>query len=504
MKLLDWFTGGKHRIAVLTGSLAGILLPLLSLRVSPVAGLAALAGIAVAGWALAQPTVAVLLTALVVPIERLGRFSNDSQMMTISLMRIFGLLGLASLGLHWMLGRLQLRLPAPILFYALYVAIAGASLTWATDLNKGVSYWITIVGNLLFMILVVNVIRSRAQIRLPVVLWLVTTLGVGVFSIYQWHDPSAVVQVDRFDNTGERTTDERFSTVMEDYAEFEAIGTVRRVLGATSHPAVYGINIILAVPFYVYLIRSSSSLLTIAFGLAGLAVGAYNVLLTNTRAALLTLLFAAIMIMVTGLVRIRPLSIVCVLLAGILMIPFLPATLYDRILDANNYSTSKSAAMRIRITYWEAGLDILRDHWFLGLGIGNQSELPKRLAPIMAMPANTSIHNEYFQCLLETGLIGYPFIVAFMVVLYRRCALAERYFAACGDREGEFFIKAARVGYFCVLFFALQADVLHFTLKGWWLAMGICIAMSELPLLAVRQARQEQPVMTISPSLAKA
>jgi hypothetical protein len=489
----------RRMLALPVGVAGGVLFPVLGSGLSPLAAAAGLVGMVVAVFALFNPFIPVVLTALVVPIERLGRFSNDSSAVTISLMRIFGLLGVASLGLNWLLKRHQLSFPSPLVIYAVYTVICAFSLTYGTDEKKGLSYVITMVGNLLFLLLVVNVIRKRADVRLPVVLWLITTLGVGIFSIYQWHNPNAVVRVDRFDYTGERTTDERFSTVMEDYAEFEAIGKVRRVLGVTSHPAVYGINIILTMPFYIWLLRTSRNWLMLGFCLFGVGVGSYNVMLTNTRAAVLTLAFAFLVCLLTGLMKIRPIVIIGGVLLGALMVPFFPSTLYDRILNASNYSTEKSAAMRVRLTYWETGIEMFRENWLLGIGAGNQSELPRRLKPKMSMPANTSIHNEYFQSLMETGLLGYPFFVTFLVCLYRCCTKTEKMFRLLGDESSRLFVVAARAGYIAVLAYGLQCDVLHFTLKGWWLAMGLVIALSEIAVYEMRKRLDAQSLTSSEP-----
>jgi hypothetical protein len=466
-------------VALVTGAISGPLLVVLAARSSPFVAAAVITGAIVGAAAITSPISTLLLTAAVVPLERLGRFSNDAQAVTFSLMRIMGALGIATLAIHWFISRRKLRITRPCVLYGIYIVIAGLSLIGTTDLTKGIQQCTAMVGNLLFLLLITNVVTRKEQVRLPVILCLATTLVVGVFSIYQWHNPNASVRVDRYDNTGLRTTDERFSTVMEDFGEYDSIGSVRRVLGPTSSPAVYGINIILTLPFYFYLARTTRSIWMRLFCAAGLLVGSYNVILTNTRAAVLTLVLAAVSIAVTRLVRVRVAGIAAAMVAASLTIPFLPSMLYDRIFRASSYTTEHSATLRIRLIYWQTAVDIFAEHWLLGCGIGNQNELPTRLAN-MAMPANSSAHNEYLESLIETGIIGYPIIVAFMVLLYRSCRRAERWFLAQGDTGTVLFLRAARVGYYSVLFYAVQCDVLHFTLKGWWLSMGLCVALAEI------------------------
>jgi hypothetical protein len=474
-------------LVFLVGGLGGPLLALLSTRLSPIMAAAVIVGGIGVTATLASPFSTILLTAAVVPLERIGRFTNDANTVTFSLMRIVGLLGIAALGIHWFIGRRKLDFTTPFLLYGVYILVAALSLIGTTDLPKGIQELTAMVGNALFLLLITNVIKRKEQVRLPIIFWLATTLAVGIFSIYQWHDPNAQVQVDRYDNSGLRTTEDRFSTVMEDYGEFDTLGSVRRVLGPTSSPAVYGINIILTLPFYFYLLRSTTSIWMRLFCGAGLIVGSYNVVLTNTRAAIVTLGVTLVCVVATGLVRMKFIGVVAALMLVASMVPFLPTFLYDRIFKIDSYTVERSATLRIRLTYWQTAIDIFADHWFLGCGIGNQNELPKRLANI-AMPSNSSVHNEYLESLLETGVVGYPVIVGFMVVTYRRCRRAERFFQRRGDRATTLFLTAARVGFYAVLFYGLQSDVLHFTLKGWWLCIGLSIALAEVAIHSVPQA----------------
>jgi O-Antigen ligase len=486
-RLLD-----ARNMALPVGLLSGPLLVILAAKASPWVAAAVIVGAICGIAAITSPLSTLVLTAMVVPLERLGRFSNDADTVTFSLMRLMGLLGIATLAIHWFLTKRKLKFTKPFVVYLAYIIVSMLSLIGTSDQAKGIQQVTAMIGNAAFLLLITNVITRKEQVRLPIVFWLATTVAVGVFSLYEWHNPKAAVRVDRYDNSGLRTTDERFSTVMEDYGEFDAIGSVRRVLGPTSSPAVYGINIILTLPFYFWLWRTTKSTWVRLFCATGLAVGAYNVILTNTRAAVLTLVFTGVAIAWTRLVRIKFIGIVAAAVVAASMVPFLPSQLYDRVFRVENYTTERSATLRIRLIYWETAVNIFADHWLLGCGIGNQNELPMRLSN-MAMPANSSVHNEYLESLIETGIVGYPLIVGFMVLLYRRCRAAELTFTARGDTSTALFLTAARVGFYSVLFYALQCDVLHFTLKGWWLSAGLCVPLADI-------ARMQPPLQTNAPA----
>jgi O-antigen ligase len=186
-----------------------------------------------------------------------------------------------------------------------------------------------------------------------------------------------------------------------------------------------------------------------------------------------------LIILATRLIRVTAAGVAIALFVCVAALPLTPGAIWDRVLDVSNYTLAKSDTLRARLTYWEEGLSMLSDHWLLGIGIGNQTELPRRLSDRVYMPPNSTVHNEYLQSALETGLLGFPLLAGFIVVLYRWARRGERLFARHGAADDALLMRAARVALLAVLLYALQVDVLHFPLKGWWLAMGIVAALYE-------------------------
>ncbi len=463
------------------GACAGSLFVLVATRISPLVGAGALAAIAAAIAMTVEPWIGFFVTCAVVPLERIGRISSDASTVGFSLMRLVGLGTLACFLLQHLLRRGRLLVPAPLLIYAAYVTVGGLTLAHTSDWEYGVRTMGALLGNVLFFFLAINLVRTPERARVAVIVWLTATTAIGLFTIYQWHNPAAVVSEDPFNSTGERSNDERFATVLADTSEYELLDHTPRALGSTSHPAVYGINLILTIPFWAYLWRTTRGRQLRLVVAAGAAVTAYNVVLSNTRAAVITLVLTIAITAATRLLRVTAATVSAAVLASALALPFLPSALYDRIFDFSKYTTDRSDTLKARFTYWGEGLNIFTDHWFAGAGIGNQTELPRRLSRRMYMPPNSTVHNEYLQSLLETGLLGYPLLIAFMVVLYRWCRFGERRADADGDDESRWLFTACRVSLIAVLFYGTQVDVLHFPLKGWWLAMGIAVALAARP-----------------------
>jgi hypothetical protein len=77
-----------------------------------------------------------------------------------------------------------------------------------------------------------------------------------------------------------------------------------------------------------------------------------------------------------------------------------------------------------------------------------------------------------------------------MTVLYRRAKQGERSLARAGRTDPALLLRAGRVALLAVLIYGTQVDVLHFPLKGWWLAMGLVVAITERWAASDREAER--------------
>lgn len=438
-------------------------------------------GIIVFGTVLLSPKVGLWLTALVIPIERLGRFTNDSSEYTISLMRIVGMLTLLAWLLHTAIHRKRLIFGLPLAMYATYLSYGLLTIFWTNDVLGGVRAASAMFGNLLFLFLIVNMVRDWSTAKRVVIIWLAASVMIGIFTTYQWQSGSRGT-----DESALGSMSQRFSTTLKDNSEWESLDQVERALGPTSSPAVYAINMILTIPFFFFFFRTERSL-WIRIGLiASLLIVLYNVLLTNTRAAILLVIIVIAMCFWRGIVKLTPPFI----LSGILMLGVVlavtPPAVYHRVLDVRNYTTENSGTIRARLAYWEAGTQIASEYWYKGTGIGNQAMVPK-YAKIPG-PEFSSVHNEYLNTFLEVGLFGWLFFFGFIGVLLHAAFRSTRlYRSRLGTRDEYWFLIACQIAMISVLLFAVQVDVYHFPLKGWWLVASLTVVMDQI----ARKAQQK-------------
>ena len=153
------------------GTLAGIAFSLAGGLVSPLVGFALVVGGLAAGPMFLSPNFAYLLSVLVVPIERLGRFGDDASMPVVSLMRIVGTTALASFLLHAALKKWRVYLSAPLILYAGYVGVCFATIFYALEPVGARFHAGTVFGNLLFLFLVINAVRNWRMAKLSIYVW---------------------------------------------------------------------------------------------------------------------------------------------------------------------------------------------------------------------------------------------------------------------------------------------------------------------------------------------
>lgn len=473
-------------LAIVTGVATGIGLVLLAARTSPTVAAAAFVGLFIVAIVLTFPTLGLLLTAFVIPIERLGRLTSDSSMYTVSLMRIVGIVALGGFVFHTATRRRNIHFGKAFFIYLAYSVVGFITVFYTTDKLGGVRACGAILGNLLFFFLIVNLARTWKLARLCVLVWLLASVCAGVYTIYAWH----------FGNNGEVNElqvgegDDRFNTVMNDSSEYDSLGQVERAVGTTSHSAVYGINLILTLPFFAYLFRTTRNMQAKFLTLAACGIIFYNILLTNTRATIIIALAVIALCFLRGLLKVNPLQILCAALLGCCLLYVVPDAIYRRVLDASNYTLQRSGTLRARLDYYQAGLQIARENWLTGIGIGNQSTVPKYLNKLST--TETSVHNDYLNTFLEVGLFGWMLFFGFVAFVFR-CSIktsgilrrfGEDKARSASERrmwaERYWFVAACQMAMLSVLIYCVQVDVFHFPLKGWWLIAALSQMMYTL------------------------
>lgn len=458
---------------------------LLASKFSPFFSMCIIFGICVAIAILYDPRIGFLITAAVVPLERFGRFTDDTSSFTLSLMRVLGLITLAGLTLHVLTQKEKFQSDKTLTLYGLYTALCLVSIFYSTDFNGSIRAFGQILSNIAFFFLVINIVKDFQLAKRGIILWLVVTVLIGVYTAYDWHFGNFAVGAE--EAIGK--VQDRFATVWIDYTEWESgLGGIKRAMGSTSHAAVYGINLILTLPFFIFFLKKESNpFIKTAIFLAFMVV-CYNLFLTNTRAVLLVAIITLIICMIRGLLTLHPKVVLAIFLAGMVGLWFINFSVFQRIFNPKNYTFSKSRTLRIRMAYWDAGSRVFLENWLLGIGIGNKNEIPKYVKG--RVPARTTVHNEYLQTLMEIGVSGYALFFSFVgMLLYYSFKTGKRLELYDPESEEFWFMVACQISITVSLIYALQCDMFHFPLKGWWMIAGIIVVMKK-----IFQQRETTPV----------
>ncbi len=473
---------GSLVLAIGLGGTAGVFAVFVATRTSPLLALGAASGLMLFVIMARWPLVGLYTCALVIPLERLGRFTDDSSMYTISLMRVAGVLALGALLLNMLVRRRRFQLGGAFALYCGYAAMAFLTVFYTTDFQGSVRACSAIIGNLMFFFLIINLVNSRRVAEVTVVLWLCVTVAIGLYTTYDWHFGAMMdgTRIGEFDpGKGEQSAENRMSTVWEDRSEWDELAGAARAMGSASHSAVYGINLVLTLPFFFYFFRREKRLVFKAALLLGLGVVGYNIMLTNTRAAIL---LAVLVVGIALFWRLVELDVPRVFLgaAGLIAIlAMVPEDVWQRVLDLSNYTIDRSATLRIRLAYWDAAFRAFQDHWIAGMGVGNQEAVPSYLN--QPGPDQTTAHCEYLQTAVEVGVVGWVLFFGFVSLVLATAFRSGKRYSQDPARGGDFwFMRACQLAMIAVLIYSIQVDVFHFPLKGWWLVAGLVVALDRL------------------------
>ena len=481
-----------------TGALSAVLIAVLARQLSPITAGLAVAGVGVVCGMMISPTFAVVMLTMSIPFEKLGRLNNNDQVVALSLSRILGVIALASLILHVCLRKKKLRFGTAFWLYTGYTLICFLSYAWANTPEDTFRDMFRVLGNLVFFFIIANVIRSYPMAKTIAIVWLVATIAAGGYSLVDYYytrsNPISESQMD--------LTSMRFSTVVSDEGEIRYLGRgVLRMFGPTAHPTLFGVNMTMAVPFFIWAIRTSRGLLRyIWFG--GLGITIVCIFLSNTRAVILLIAFVVLYAILRGLWRINAQTAVALLLLTLAAGAVIPKDIYQRALNFSLYTSTKSDSIRVRFKFWAVSWELIQHNWWGGIGVGDQTTVLKMIKDedtgyLTSEGTRASAHNEFIWVMVEVGIFGYLLHWAFVWYVARSSFRAGKLFRARGNIEPYLFSLACQAVFLGILLFSLQSEVYHYPLKGWWLMAALSCSLYEV---ARNESLLRQETFSESPS----
>ncbi len=214
---------------------------------------------------------------------------------------------------------------------------------------------------------------------------------------------------------------------------------------------------------------SSSRFVHTAFMILPLAA----ILLTYSRSGWIALAAAVIVYIALYNYRLFPVFFV----GGVFALPFIPQSIYERILTIGNLSDSSSS---YRMDIWAGCFEMLKKYWFTGLGLGPGAFA--KVFPDYAVGETTVVmhsHMQFMEMMVEGGILLFVAYIALVFGLIRRACVAAgrthdvtmKHFAvaSCASIAG-----ITLIGLFEYCWFYPRV------MFAFFISAGICLALSRI------------------------
>ena len=303
-----------------------------------------------------------------------------------------GALGLALLGMG-VTGKWR-HLSRAHYLMATLVALSTASLMWTADADETLE-------------------RAGTYLQLLVVVWLIWEIAttekriVGLLRAYLFGILlTSLLTIYNF-ATGITTAELDATRGVEQWEQtrFSIVGINENDLG---------LMLAMSIPMTIYLIVRVRNLWARLFLWAQLGVCVTAILLTGSRGAFLSTFVASLMLPLAMRRMPRSQQIMAGVACAVVIlgaIAFIPADTWHRLFQTGTQISEGTLTHRTLI--WSAGLGVLRDHPFLGVGSGAYAASTMSVVGVPWVA-----HNTFLSVLVELGVFGALLLIALLVTLF--------------------------------------------------------------------------------------
>lgn len=262
----------------------------------------------------------------------------------------------------------------------IFICALCLSLLFAQNRSEALRVFFFYVTAVLFCFSLVGTVTNRGRLMSILGFIYLALLLTGVYAIFQRIQGVAV---------DSSLTDLKLNA-----------GMPGRVYSTLENPNNYAEFILLTFPVSLVFCMGIVDRRWKTLCLASLVVPVAALLMTYSRSGWVSFALAAVVFLALWDKRLLPL----VIIAGVIALPILPDSIFNRILTIG--STSDTSNM-YRVYIWSAGLQMLRHHGLTGIGLGT-SNFVSIYADYCLPQATRAAHSHmiYMEVWLELGLIG--------------------------------------------------------------------------------------------------
>lgn len=435
----------KNSVAFIAGTILG----LVSIFISPVFVLLAIAAIALASLVLYSPELGTVMLFFALPFCE-----------TMILAAFICFLFLAFM-LKYVRGKRMIKIDTLDLCVICFGVFLAASGLFSVDPIGSLKVAALLLCFLLGYFLCTNLITNTAWVKRALGAMLTSVLIVSALGIFQYISGSV-------------------ATTWQDTEMFSDISG--RVTSSFENPNVLGEFLILTIPFFLALTLNAKKFSEKTFSFAMLCISTLCLVLTWSRGAWLGFLFGIVIFML-----IYSRKAMLLLVAGLFTVPawpfVLPDSIINRFTSIGNMSDTSTA---FRVNIWKGSLNMIENFFMSGVGLGIDAF--GKVYPAYALPAIEDAphaHNLYLELLAELGVFG---LLAFLVcVLFFVRSNLSSVFDEGAAKSHRNYINAGLCGVLAMLLQGLTDHVWYNyrLFLMFWLVIGLTAAIRKTSSLAL-------------------
>lgn len=376
---------------------------------------------------------------------------------------VYGFLGVVLVTLLFLVScmarsrqRLQAERFGP--YMILYVGFIFYGLAASLSTSLSMRFFIFHVTCFLIVLLMVSSIKKYSQLH-----WMIAIVGIGLFVASAYGCYQGYIGVDVVASQQDLTLN---------------AGMPGRIYSFFDNPNNFAEILVMLIPLMLALLINARSVGGRLMILAVLGVSVAAIGFTYSRSGWIGLVGALVLFFAFQNWRLVPV----LLILGIIAVPFLPESIYNRILTIGN---SQDSSTRYRLYIYEATGNLLKDHGLRGVGLGNDvmKSVFQQYPPMRDGNYPIHTHNNYLQMWGEVGLFG---LIAYLAALLGQLKAGVKAFVCSTDKRLKVMLSAA-ISAMCGILVISLAEYTWFYPRNmflFWFLFGViavCVKIARTP-----------------------
>lgn len=376
---------------------------------------------------------------------------------------VYGFLGavlVTGLFLIGCMARARQRLQAERLgpYLILYAGFIFYGLAASLSTSLSMRFFIFHVTCFLIVLLMVSSIKKYSQLH-----WLVAIVGIGLFVASAYGCYQGYIGVDVVASQQDLTLN----------ADMPG-----RIYSFFDNPNNFAEILVMLIPLMLALLINAQSVGGKLMTLAVLGASVAAIGFTYSRSGWIGLVGAVVLFFAFQNWHLVPV----LLIVGIIAVPFLPESIYNRILTIGN---SQDSSTRYRLYIYEATGNLLKDHGLRGVGLGNDvmKNVFQQYPPMRDGNYPIHTHNNYLQMWGEVGFFG---LIAYLAAILGQLKAGVKAFASSTDKRLKIMLSAA-ISAMCGILVISLAEYTWFYPRNmflFWFLFGViavCVKIARTP-----------------------